>query len=202
MKDRAFWMASSLWVLSIAALVGCEAETARQTAPAPPSEAAAPTTAPRAKDDAVRLTAVDLDGYRAALAEQAGKVVLVDFWATWCPPCMERFPETVQWGKKYADQGLAVMSVSFDDVEGEESALAFLRKEGASFTNLRSTWGNGEQTVEAFEIQGGAVPYYKLYDRSGKLRYEFSGNPDSLENVEDFDRIEPRIQELLAEQGG
>lgn len=163
-------------------------------------EPAAGDAASAAQDGAaVSLETVDVDGYEKAIAEHQGKVVLVDFWATWCLPCLERFPETVQWSEEYADDGLAVISMSLDEPDAAEAAASFLKQKKAGFRHLRSTWGTGLESTEKFQIQGGGVPYYKLYDRSGKLRYEFSGNPEGLENVEPLEKIEDRLKELLAE---
>ncbi len=122
--------------------------------------------------------------------------MLVDFWATWCVPCKKNFPKIVWYGEKYGQQGLAIISVSMDDPSAQEDALRFLRSVKANDTNLISKWGAGSQSAERFEFSG-EVPFYRLYDRQGKLRYEFSSNAESLKNTEPLEQIEPRIRELL-----
>ena len=62
--------------------------------------------------------AVDRAGYDAAIAKHRGKVVLVDFWATWCLPCVEQLPHTLELGQQMADRGLAVVTVSCDEPDG------------------------------------------------------------------------------------
>ena len=75
--------------------------------------------------------------------------------------------------------------------------LEFLRKKGATFDNLISQYGVGTETADKFEIVGGALPFYKLYDRSGKLRHQFGGFEE--DEVEPIEEIDNRVAELLAE---
>jgi thiol-disulfide isomerase/thioredoxin len=124
------------------------------------------------------------------IAEQRGKVVLVDFWATWCTPCVEGFPHTVGLANKYRGQGLAAISVSLDDPADFVKVNRFLVTQKANFPHLISKYGGGTDSMDAFELDA-AVPHYRLYDRAGKLRYQWNGMPDDLEE---------KVEELLAEQ--
>ena len=137
--------------------------------------------------------------YREAIAALKGKVVLVDFWATYCAPCRKQFPHTVELSRTHGAEGLAVLSVCCDDEDKEPEALAFLKKAGATFTNLRSKFGSDEETYTAFEIEGGALPHYKLYDRSGKLRHTFGVDP-AAEKQFTPEEIDAKVKELLAEK--
>jgi len=56
-----------------------------------------------------------LDGATLRLADYKGKVILVDFWASWCPPCREEIPRFAQWQQQYGGQGLQVIGISMDD---------------------------------------------------------------------------------------
>jgi thiol-disulfide isomerase/thioredoxin len=124
------------------------------------------------------------------LADQKGKVIMVDFWATWCPPCVENFPHTVGLANLYCDQGLAMISVSLDDPDDFTKVNRFLVTQRATFfPTLISKDGGGTASVEAFELEE-SVPHYRLYDRQGKLRHSWNGTPED---------IEERIKELLAE---
>ena len=146
----------------------------------------------------VSLVEVDAGAWREALRTHEGKVVLVDFWATWCAPCTQAFPKLLQYGVDYADHGLVVLSVSLDDPSEREGVLQFLRSVNATIPNFISTWGAGTESMEQFGIES-ALPYYHLYDRSGTLRHQFSGAPEGLDHVEPLDRITERLRAVLAE---
>lgn len=153
----------------------------------------------REKATPVTVTPVDRAGFDAAIAKHRGKVVLVDFWATWCGPCVEQLPHTLELGHELADRGLAVVTVSCDEPSDAENVAAFLRSNDAGgATNLISQFGGSSQTMEAFEIAGGAVPYYQVYDRTGKLRETFGIDPRAVKAFTSAD-IEAAIEKLLAE---
>jgi thiol-disulfide isomerase/thioredoxin len=146
-----------------------------------------PAPSPPAVD--VPLTVGSIDEFNALLKKHEGKVVLVDFWATWCLPCIEAFPHTVKLDHKYRDQGLATIGVSLDDPESAPTVKAFLAAQGdIQFDNMLSRDGGSSKTMEAFDLDA-AVPHYRLYDRTGKLVYSWNGLPDELE---------AKVQELLA----
>jgi thiol-disulfide isomerase/thioredoxin len=146
-------------------------------APQPPHGAAAQADQlPPAKQIAsqVPLRIADRQVYEEVLAKHKGQPILVDFWATWCVPCTEQFPHTVELHAKYAAKGLAVVSVSLDDPADEAKVKAFLEKQRATFDNLLSKWGGDGPSFENFDIRAGTIPHYKLYDRDGQLRETFS----------------------------
>jgi thiol-disulfide isomerase/thioredoxin len=147
---------------------------------------------------AVTLQVVDEAGYKEVLGRHMGKVVLVDFWATWCRPCVEQFRHTVQLDKDFRGQGLAVVSVSLDQPSDLPDVRAFLESEDATFDNLLSKYGSGTESVEVFDIPGGALPHYKLYDRRGKLRHTFSLEPTAERQFSPED-IRQQVEQLLME---
>jgi len=70
------------------------------------------------------ISFTDIDGHKVDLASMKGKVVIVDFWATWCPPCIEEFPNLQNIYKDFHDQGLEVISISLDvDTRGAEQLI-------------------------------------------------------------------------------
>jgi thiol-disulfide isomerase/thioredoxin len=128
----------------------------------------------------VELTIGGVEEYEAFLAAHRGEVILVDFWATWCSPCVAAFPHTVALSDKYRAQGLATMAVSLDDPENVDTVRAFLAAKQASFPNLLSKFGGGTDSMEAFDLNA-AVPHYRLYNRQGELAKQWDGEPDDLE---------------------
>lgn len=154
-----------------------------------------------ASNSAVTVRIADGAEYRRAVAERKGQVVLVDFWATWCIPCVERFPHIVELHEKHAGEGLSVISVSLDDPSEEAQVRQFLGEKRATFENLVSKFGGGTESADSFDIPG-EVPFYVLFDRTGKQRFVFSGQPEGLKvaNCEALDRVDQRVAELLAEK--
>ena len=134
------------------------------------------------------------------MAANRGRVVLVDCWATWCGPCKEQFPHTVELHRKLAAQGLVVVSLSCNDAEDTDAVRTFLRSQRATFDNLLARHGSGEETFSAFGIKTGALPYYLLYDRRGKLREEL-GSGTRTEGLKPAE-LERAVETLLAEKHG
>jgi len=145
----------------------------------------------------VTLRTLDEAKFAETLKPYRGRVVLVDFWATWCGPCKELFPHTVQLHRELADRGLAVVSVSLDPPEKEPEVLRFLVAQGASFDNFIASRGGSGEAVELLEIDGG-LPHLKLLDRTGKLRKTFP-RPSRLV---DPAAVERAVEELLGEPAG
>lgn len=151
------------------------AQTATASAPASPKDSAE-------SDGDIKVDLIDADGLEAAVARHKGNVVLVDCWATWCVPCVQGFPKTVALSRELEPQGLRVISLSFDDptdAETKGKVLEFLKKHDARFENFISRLDLEREGAEAFAIDGGSLPHYKLYDRAGRLVKTFSNSdPD------------------------
>ena len=141
----------------------------------------------------VVLATIDNRGLAEAVARHRGQVVLVEFWATWCAPCVELFPHTVELQTRLADQGLAVISVSMDDMKDQETVLRFLRGRRATFENFIGQYGVGSEGFDAFDISDGALPHLKLYGRDGRLQKTFVSGGQPL----DPEQIERAIAEIL-----
>ena len=145
------------------------------------------------------LTIVDRLGFEEAITHLAGKVVLVDCWATWCLPCVEQLPHTVALARQKREAGFAVVTLSLDDPADKDEVRKVLIKSGADgLTNLLSEYGGGSESVDAFEIPGGALPHYKLYDRKGQLRRTFALDPAAKKQFTLAD-VEQAVAAMLAE---
>lgn len=144
----------------------------------------------------ITIQTVDKAGYDDVIRKHQGQVVLADFWATWCIPCKKMFPHTVHLHNEFAGTGLAVVSVCLDDEAEEPAALEFLKKQNATFDNLRVKSGGEDETFEKFEIASGAIPHLKLYDRTGKIHRVFDADPTADKQFT-ADDVEQAVRELL-----
>lgn len=163
--------------------------------PAPGSPVSTAPTPAIAQSRTVSLEVVDKEGFEKVLARHKGKVVLVDFWATWCPPCMAQFPHSVELHHKYAEKGLAVISMSVDSRDDKDKVQEFLQEKGANFDNLLAS--NGIDAVDTFNLDDGGPPDYWLYDRQGSLVERFSpGGPTAKKKFELTD-LDSAVEKLL-----
>jgi peroxiredoxin len=121
----------------------------------------------------------DLDARTVKSEEFAGKVVLLDFWATWCPPCRAEIPHLVRLQSKYRDRGLAIVGLSLDQ-GGAGVVRPFADEHEINYAILIANDG----TAESY---GGIVgiPTTFLIDRDGKIVRRFVGytDPDVFEQA-------------------
>ena len=136
----------------------------------PPHAAAAPE-APRLAGE------LDAKGYAAAVAKQKGQVVLVNFWATWCVPCREEYPDLTRLEKAYRGKGLAVVGVTIDSAKDLPAVDKFLAKMKPDFPNYRKASGGDDQDfIESVDKDwGGELPFTVLYSRDGRKTKVLSG---------------------------
>ena len=179
----------------VPAVSDSEAPPAATTLPEGP-EAQPQATAPVAP----ALQVIDEKQYAEILEKHRGKVVLVDFWATWCMECLELMPHTVELHEKLREQGLQVMLVSLDSPEDRrETVEKLLANNGMTFDSYISRYGSDPKSAELFEIESAALPNVKLYDRTGRVRKVFSAGRMPPEPF-DADDVEKAVRELLAEE--
>lgn len=126
-----------------------------------------------------RLLPYDEKTHQKLIAESRGKVLLIDFWATWCAPCLEELPQLVALERKYATRGLRLVTVSADDEEDREAALKFLRKHRVSPPAYLKKVADDDRFITFVDKNwSGALPALFLYDRRGKLVRSFVGEAD------------------------
>ncbi len=150
-------------------------------------------TAPHALDvsaspPAPRFTLLDLDGKAHSLDDWRGKVVLINFWATWCPPCVHEIPELIRLQDELSGQGLQVVGISDESVE---DIRTFMNKVAFNYPILRNPPEQGDLSINYGNSQG-VLPYSVLIDRQGRIRQVYRG---ALQ----FDTLRSDLQPLLAE---
>jgi peroxiredoxin len=161
-------------VMAACLFTGCSSETVRAASVKPDKE----------RKDAPEFTLKDADGKVVHLSDYRGKVVLLDFWATWCGPCKIEIPWFMDMQRKNKDKGFEVLGVSMDD-EGWEVVKPFLAD---LQVNYRVVIGNDTTA----QLYGGvdALPTTFLIDRGGKIAAVHVG----LASKKDF---EDGIEQLL-----
>jgi thiol-disulfide isomerase/thioredoxin len=137
------------------------------------------------------LRPLDEAGYQKLISSQKGKIVLVDFWATWCSPCREEMPGLVRLEAKYRNRGFRLVTVSCDEPEQEADAFQFLREHGAPQPSFLKRVENDEDFINFIDPKwSGALPALFLYDRNGRKIRSFIGETD-------LSAVEKAVQEAL-----
>ncbi|HYF60480.1 MAG TPA: TlpA disulfide reductase family protein [Burkholderiaceae bacterium] len=156
------------------------------SSPAPPARAAATDRPAPVAGDPVPAIELATDDGALALAAQRGKVVLLDFWASWCAPCRRSFPWMNALHERYGPQGLVVLAVNVD-ARGAD-ARRFLAETPASF---RVAWDPAGEAARRFAIR--AMPSSVLVGADGRVLSVHAGFRDG-----DADALEARIRDALA----
>jgi len=131
-------------------------------------------------DVAKPFTLPDLHGATAGLP--SGHVVLLNFWATWCPPCRQEIPSMASLNMKYADRGLKVVAVSVD--KNSDDLAGFVHEYQLPFQVLQDADSNVAHQYGVYRF-----PESFLIDRNGKVRYHLIGavdwmSPPVLQRIE------------------
>jgi peroxiredoxin len=133
------------------------------------------------------FTLRQVDGPNLRLGEQRGRVVMVNFWATWCGPCRIEMPHLARLYDKYRGSGFVLLGVNIDDDPNAAKALA--GKLGIKFPVLLDT---DKRVVAAYDLN--AMPATVLIDRDGRVRHLHRGYREGVEQT-----YEQQVRELLKE---
>jgi thiol-disulfide isomerase/thioredoxin len=133
-----------------------------------------------------------LDGQRISMDDLQGKVVLIDFWATWCAPCREALPHIKDIAKRFDEQPLVILSVSLD--ENEEKWREFVGKNGMTWAQYRDPGFKGP-IAQIFAVT--AIPHTFTIDVDGVLQDEHIGDA-SMEGK--LKKLVARARELQPEK--
>jgi thiol-disulfide isomerase/thioredoxin len=133
---------------------------------------------------------ITIEGQRVKLSELKGKVVLIDFWATWCGPCIQSIPVLTKMYEKYKSKGLEILYISVDIEVDKYKVAPYAREKKIPFQVMIDS---GVQ--DAYNIKG--FPTTIFIDRQGNVRYREAGfTPDESPRM-----IETAIELLLQEEG-
>ena len=127
--------------------------------------------------------AFDKDGSLVKISDFKGKYILIDFWATWCVPCINGFPHLKELYAKYKDQGLVMISISIDKEENEQEWLNAIEKFNTTeWIHILSCKNKGENNICDLHdnLLGSSIPHYILIDQSGNVIKHWRGFSDEI----------------------
>jgi thiol-disulfide isomerase/thioredoxin len=134
--------------------------------------------------EAPALVLRDVKGRSLRLSDYKGKVVLLNFWATWCPPCRAEIPELVKWQRSYRDHGLQVIGITYPPQKLEE-VRRFVRK-----TKVNYPVGLGTKEMKLLFSESEALPLTIVIGKDGSIR-------DIIEGILLPEEFEQKIKPLL-----
>jgi len=129
----------------------------------------------------VAVISADAESLRALRQNDSGKFRLVNFWATWCAPCVAEFNEFVTINRMYRHRDFELVTVAVNRPDEQKAVLEFLKKQQASCKNLIFGSADREKLIDAFDPEWqGPVPYTVLINPEGKIIYREIGSIDAL----------------------
>ncbi len=181
--------AAQLALVAVVAATAAAAGYWSRDTPAPAAEMSAPAVAPEAGASLMALTLPDLDGTPQALAQWQDKVLVVNFWATWCPPCRKEIPDFAAVSQRMSDAAVQFVGLSIDRADAvaafqAQHAVPYPLLIGDTATlQLAASFGNAAQ----------ALPFTVILAPGGKIAYIKLGTLKA-------DELEGRIRALLPVQ--
>jgi len=166
---------ATLVAMAVLALAGCSSSSRSEGARALKSE--------KDRQTAPDFTLKDATGKTVKLSDYRGKVVVLNFWATWCGPCKIEIPWFMEFEQKHKDQGFAVLGVAMDD-DGWDAVKPYLERQRI---NYRVVMG----TPEIGELYGGveSLPTTFMIDREGRIARVHIGLIGKREYQDDIDQL-------------
>ncbi len=150
-----------LLLASLLCLAGCSEQPAQQKGPGP-----------TIGGPALDFTLTDMQGQQVTLEQFRGKVVILNFWATWCPPCREEMPSMEALYRTYKDRGLVMLAVNVEE-NGFQAVSSFLNRTPHSFPILLDINAEVQNKYKVFRF-----PETFLIDRNGNIVDKIIGGRD------------------------
>lgn len=147
-------------------------------------------------DNKLQLIDIDADSLLSRVSTHQGKeAVLLNFWATWCSPCVEEFPMVVKLARENKSKGLQIYFVSVDWVDERHKVEAFLKEQGVGGISFLKVQDDDNAFINTISLQWtGAVPFTIIYDRQGRVI-------DQWENKAPKEKFEEAIHMALPPAG-
>lgn len=132
------------------------------------------------------------EGAAKIIKQSQGRVLVINFWATWCHGCVSEFPEFVTLDKEYRNKGVKIVGISLDQPSDIDSKVTpFIKKSGAQFDVVVPDMDDPKPVIDQFTPEWtGAMPVTLIFDRGGALVYKHFGVIDRKE-------IEGELRRLL-----
>ena len=131
--------------------------------------AGAVATAPSVAPD---FSLLDITGAEHSLAKHHNKLVLVNFWATWCPPCREEIPLLIELQAKHADDGFQVLGIALDQAD---KVASYAEQIGMNYPAIIAPPAQGFDLMDAYGAQVGGLPFNVLVDTKGQIVFRHEG---------------------------
>jgi len=177
-----FNRASGLALALLLGIAGCEE-------PASPSQQSHLGTEqngqPTPDAGAAELALPDLQGEDRRIADFRGEVVLVNFWATWCAPCLREIPALREVRRKYRNQGFEVLGIAIDQ---RDPVVRFVEEQHIEYPVLDGE-GGGMKLLNALGNETGAIPFSVIVDRQGEIRSRHMGELTSEQMEEEIEKL-------------
>ena len=132
------------------------------------------------------FAALDLSGEMRNIKEWDGKLIVLNFWATWCPPCLKEIPEFIELQETYGDQGFQIIGIAIDE---EEAVREYVEKVGMNYPSL-VVQDEGVMLAKRYGNGIGALPYTVIINRDGEISHTIRGELSKI-----------RAKELMEERG-
>ncbi len=132
------------------------------------------------------FSALDLNGDMRNIKEWDGKLILLNFWATWCPPCKKEIPDFIALQKEYGDQGFQIIGIAIDD---EDVVREYVKEVGMNYPSL-VVQDEGVMLAKHYGNGIGALPYTVIINRDGEISDTIMGELSKI-----------HAKELMAKHG-
>ncbi len=134
----------------------------------------------------IEFAATDLEGNLRNIKEWDGKLIFLNFWATWCPPCKKEIPDFIELQKTYGEQGFQIIGIAIDE---EDAVREYAEDVGMNYPSL-VVQGEGVGLAKRYGNSIGALPYTVIINSDGEISNTISG-----------ELSKKRAKELLEERG-